>query len=171
MSGVPGSDRSWSLNRNPARCNTDRSFFSGFVSPDRIRRIRALRSDGVRKSATCAFLGPTQIGRRLLRWEPSRFVCSAWIYFPMFPRQNRDTTGVYSRSGLSGTGTTGSVVKIRLPGSISGATAENSPSPTASQRTDPRKADVSALPSFSDQLQSLQLRRSPGCERQRRPYT
>ena len=58
MSGVPGRDRSWSLNRNPARCNTDRNFFSGFVSPDRIRRIRALRSDGVRMSATYAFLGP-----------------------------------------------------------------------------------------------------------------
>ena len=34
----------------------------------------------------------------------------------MFPRQDRDTTGVYSRSGISGTGTTGSVVKMRLPG-------------------------------------------------------
>ena len=62
----------------------------------------------------------------------------------MFPRQNRDTTGVYSRSGISGTGTTGRVVKIRLPGSISRATALNSPSPTASQRTDPAKSDVSA---------------------------
>ena len=63
----------------------------------------------------------------------------------MFPRQNRGTTGVYSRSVLSGTGTTGSVVKMRLPGSISRATALNSRSPTASQRTDPTKSDVSAL--------------------------
>ena len=62
----------------------------------------------------------------------------------MFPRQDRDTTGVYSRSVLSGTGTTGSVAKMRLPGSISRATALNSPSPTASQRTDPAKSDVSA---------------------------
>lgn len=58
MSGVSGRDRSWSLNRNPARCNTDRNLFSGFVSPDRIRCIRALRSDGVRMSVTYAFLGP-----------------------------------------------------------------------------------------------------------------
>ena len=57
---------------------------------------------------------------------------------------DQDTTGVYSRSGISGTGTTGSVVKMRLPGSISRATALNSPSPTASQRTDPAKSDVSA---------------------------
>ena len=57
----------------------------------------------------------------------------------MFPRQDRDTTGVYSRDGISGTGTTGSVVKMRVPGSISRATAVNSPSPTASQRTDPRE--------------------------------
>ena len=28
-------------------------------------------------------------------------------------RQDRDTTGVYSRSGISGTGTTGSVVEAR----------------------------------------------------------
>ena len=48
----------------------------------------------------------------------------------MFPRQDRDTTGVYSRSGISGTGTTGRVVKIRLPGSISRATALNSPHET-----------------------------------------
>ena len=61
----------------------------------------------------------------------------------MFPRQSRDTTGVYSRSGISGSGNTGSVVKMRLPGSISRATALNSPSPTASQRTDPAKSDVS----------------------------
>ena len=51
---------------------------------------------------------------------------------------------VYSRSGISGTGTTGSVAKMRLPGSISRTTALNSPSPTASQRTDPVKSDVSA---------------------------
>ena len=44
----------------------------------------------------------------------------------MFPRQNRDTTGI------SGTDTTGRVVKMRVPGSISRATAVNSPSPTAS---------------------------------------
>ena len=47
-------------------------------------------------------------------------------YSPMFPRQNRDTTGI------SGTDTTGRVVKMRVPGSISRATAVNSPSPTAS---------------------------------------
>ena len=41
----------------------------------------------------------------------------------MFLRQDRDTTGVYSRSGISGTGTTGRVVKMRLPGSISRAAA------------------------------------------------
>ena len=34
----------------------------------------------------------------------------------------------------------GSVVKMRLPGSISRATALNSPFPTASQRTDPAAA-------------------------------
>ena len=50
----------------------------------------------------------------------------------MFPRQDRDTTGVYSRDGISGTGTTGSVVKMRVPGSISRATAVNSPSPALS---------------------------------------
>ena len=43
-----------------------------------------------------------------------------------------------------GTGTTGSMAKMRLPGSISRATALNSPSPTASQRTDPVKSDISA---------------------------
>ena len=32
---------------------------------------------------------------------------------------------------------------MRVPGSISRATAVNSPSPTASQRTDPTKSDVS----------------------------
>ena len=71
----------------------------------------------------------------------------------MFPRQDRDTTGVYSRSGISGTGTTGRVVKIRLPGSISRATALNSPSPTASLRTDPAKSDVSAAENASSMSQ------------------
>ena len=33
---------------------------------------------------------------------------------------------------------------MRVPGSISKATALNNPSPTASQRTDPAKSDVSA---------------------------
>ena len=46
--------------------------------------------------------------------------------------------------GLAGTGTTGSVVKMRLPGSISRATALNLPSPTEAQRTDPARSDVSA---------------------------
>ena len=46
--------------------------------------------------------------------EPSRLVYTAWLYSPMFPRQDRDTaTGVYSRSVCSATGTTGSVVKMR----------------------------------------------------------
>ena len=62
----------------------------------------------------------------------------------MFPRQDRDTGRVYSRSGISGTGNTGKVVKVRVAGSISRATALNRPSPTASQRTDPAKSDVSA---------------------------
>ena len=62
----------------------------------------------------------------------------------MFLRQNRDPIGVYSRSGISGTGTTGSVVKVRVAGPISRTTALNRPSPTASQRTDPVKSDVSA---------------------------
>ena len=65
----------------------------------------------------------------------------------MFPRRNRNTTSVYSRSVLSGTGTTGTTgraVKVRVPGSISRATAVNKSSPTASQRTDPTKSDVSA---------------------------
>ena len=34
-------------------------------------------------------------------------------------------------------------MKVRVPGSISRATALNRPSPTASQRTDPVKSDVS----------------------------
>ena len=55
-------------------------------------------------------------------------------------RQDRDTTGLYS----SGTGTTGSVVKMRLPASSSTATPVNIPSPGAVQRTDPTKSDVSA---------------------------
>ena len=60
----------------------------------------------------------------------------------MFPRQDRDTpTGGYSRSGISGTGTTGSVVKIRLPASSSTATPVNGPG--AVQRTNPTKSDVS----------------------------
>ena len=47
--------------------------------------------------------------------EKQSLRCSAWLYSPMPLRQDRDTTGVYSRSVLSGTGTTGSVVKMRVP--------------------------------------------------------
>ena len=65
------------------------------------------------------------------------------IPFPL-PPMVPGPPSVYSRDGVSGTGTTGSVVKMRVPGSISRATALNSPSPTASQRTDPAKSDVSA---------------------------
>ena len=50
----------------------------------------------------------------------------------------------YSREVLSGTGPIGSVVKMRVPGSISRATALNRPVSAASQRIDPVKSDVSA---------------------------
>ena len=53
-------------------------------------------------------------------------------------------TPVYSRDGISGVGTTGNVVKMRLAASSSMATEVNSPSPGEVQRTDPRKSDVSA---------------------------
>ena len=86
---------------------------------------------------------PAPPGRRELRRREAILVCSAWLYSPMPLSQDRDTTGVYSRSVLSGTGTTGSVVKMRVPGSISRATAVNRSPPGALQRTDPAKSDVS----------------------------
>ena len=56
----------------------------------------------------------------------------------------RVTPLIYSRSILSVTGTTGSVVRIRLPSSISTATPVNIPaSGGAVQRTDPTKSDIS----------------------------
>ena len=51
---------------------------------------------------------------------------------------------VYSREILSGTGTTGNVVKIWLAASSSNAIPVNRPSPGAVQRTDPTESDVSA---------------------------
>ena len=62
----------------------------------------------------------------------------------MHLRQDRDTTTVYSWDILSGTGTTGKVVKMRLAASSSTANPVNIPSPGAVQRTDPTKSDVSA---------------------------
>ena len=56
------------------------------------------------------------------------------IHFSLPPMAPSPPSG-YSRSGISGTGTTGSVAKMRLPGSISRITALNSPSPTASHRS------------------------------------
>ena len=54
---------------------------------------------------------------------------------------------VYSREVLSGTGTTGSVVKIRLAASSSKATPVNRSS--AVQRTDPTKSDASVRVNIS----------------------
>ena len=50
---------------------------------------------------------------------------------------------LYSRDMLSSTGTTGSVVKMRLPASTSTANPVNFPSPGAVQRTVPTKSVVS----------------------------
>ena len=55
-----------------------------------------------------------------------------------------DPPDVYSRNGVFGTGTTESVVKVRVPGSISRATTLNTPSPGEMQRTDLNKSDISA---------------------------
>ena len=46
-------------------------------------------------------------------------------------------------------------MKMRVAGSISRATALNSPSPTASQRTDPMKSDVSAAGNASSMSQDV----------------
>ena len=56
--------------------------------------------------------------------------------------------GVVAQPSFFGTGNSGSAVKIRLPASISRATVLNCPSPTASQRTDLTKTNVSAAGSI-----------------------
>ena len=54
------------------------------------------------------------------------------------------STGLEACTYLPSTGNTGRVMKVRAPGSISRATALNRLSPTALQRTEPAKSEVSA---------------------------
>lgn len=52
MSGVPGSDLTWILNRNPLRWSALRTMRSGPVSDPRMLRMMRLRTDELTRSAT-----------------------------------------------------------------------------------------------------------------------
>lgn len=63
--------------------------------------------------------------------------------------------GVYSRFIYSGTGDTGTEVKMWRPRSISSATALKEPPAVAAQRTDPAKSDLAVAGNASSMLQEV----------------